>query len=465
MAFRDYVKELCEELACPICLGYFKKPVIISCGHNFCQSCLDQWWEDKKASCPQCRQRVEEGDIRPNRPLANLEEIIIKLKIEKEEEKRRFCQGNHEVPIWVVCYMSEKHKNYQVIHLDKASKQYKDQIWELLETLQKEREKILAYKAEAAQESQGLLHQTQRAKKKTMAAFRFMHQFLEKQERKLLAQMEDVETEISAKWEEHVARLSEELSSLSKLIQELKEKHQQPASELLQDIKCFIQGCEDKEESVAPAVFPPALKWKIWDICDINPFLEGIMKKFRDSLESGLQQQKVHVTLDPDTAHPALILSEDHRLVALGEKEQDLPDNPERFRDYPFVLGQEGFTGGRHFWEVLVGNEEGWFVGVARKSVERKDLDHFGPKAGIWEVGKYWSEYSFSSNKYVKLCLTLNEEPKRVRVTLNYEGGRVAFYDTDSAALIFECPPASFSGETLLPLFYVTEKAQLELSP
>ncbi|XP_016847385.2 zinc finger protein RFP isoform X2 [Anolis carolinensis] len=443
MASGDPVKELCKELTCPICLEYFKEPVTTSCGHNFCQSCLDQWWEEKEASCPQCRKKVRKWDIGPNRQLATLVEIAMKLGSQKAEEKGRVCQRHqeplklfckhHEVPICVVCDRSKEHENDKVIPLDEALKEYKVK--------------------------------TQRAKEKTVATFMHLHQFLEEQERNLLDQMEKVEKEISAKWEEHLARLSEELSSLSKLIQEIEEKNQQPASELLQDIKHFMQRCENKEKFEPPVVFPPALKWKIWDFCDINPFLKGVMKQFRDTLESGLQQQKAHVTLDPDTAHSRLILSEDHRCVRLEEEMQDLPDNPERFNYCPYVLGQEGFTGGRHFWEVLVENGEEWFVGVARKSVERKDFIPCGPEAGIWQMGKWKNGYMFSSNNHTFPYLTLSEEPKRVRVTLNYEGGQVAFYDADSAALIFKYPPASFSGETLLPLFHVEEKAQLELSP
>uniref|UniRef100_A0A803TLR3 Zinc finger protein RFP-like n=1 Tax=Anolis carolinensis TaxID=28377 RepID=A0A803TLR3_ANOCA len=475
MASGDPVKELCKELTCPICLEYFKEPVTTSCGHNFCQSCLDQWWEEKEASCPQCRKKVRKWDIGPNRQLATLVEIAMKLGSQKAEEKGRVCQRHqeplklfckhHEVPICVVCDRSKEHENDKVIPLDEALKEYKGQILKLLETLQKEKKTILSYKVEAVRESQDLLVKTQRAKEKTVATFMHLHQFLEEQERNLLDQMEKVEKEISAKWEEHLARLSEELSSLSKLIQEIEEKNQQPASELLQDIGSFIRRCQKKEKSEFPAVFPPALKWKIYDFCDINPFLEGVMKQCRESLESGLQQQKAHVTLDPKTAHPQLILSEDHRRVTWRDEWQDLPDNPERFKEYDYVLGLEGFTGGRHFWEVIVGSEEAWSVGVARRSVERKGLLFCGTESGIWEIGKWDNTYWSSSDTSDNPILPPREEPKRVRVTLNYEGGRVAFYNANSAALMLEYPSASFSGETLLPFLYVDEKAYLELSP
>uniref|UniRef100_A0A803TK20 Tripartite motif containing 39 n=1 Tax=Anolis carolinensis TaxID=28377 RepID=A0A803TK20_ANOCA len=439
MASGDSVKKLCEELACPICLGYFKKPVmIISCGHNFCQSCLDQCWEGKEASCPQCREKVQEGDIRPNRQLANLVEVAKELG----KPFKLFCK-DHEAPICVVCDRSKEHENHKVIPLDEASKEYKDQIWNLLETLKKERKKILAYKAD---------EKTQREKDRTVAAFRRMHQFLEEQEKILLAKMEEVEKEISAKGEEHLARLSKELSSLSKLIQEMEEKLQQPASELLQ-VRPRLSPWGAETGSLAIEA----------DLLSVYTFIHSFIHSlFTLHL---FPSPTAHVTLDPSTAHPQLICSEDLRRVTFGEKEQDLPDNPERFNEYFFVLGQEGFNGGRHFWEVLLGNEGEWSVGVARKSVQRKGCIPFGPHAGIWQVGKCWSEYWFFFNNGVSSSLNLSKESKRVRVTLNYEGGRVAFYDADSAALMYEYSPASFSGETLLPFFSMFSEGHLELSP
>nr|XP_034959191.1 tripartite motif-containing protein 15-like [Zootoca vivipara] len=74
-----------------------------------------------------------------------------------------------------------------------------------------------------------------------VAEFRQLRQFLEEQEKRILAQMSEVEKEIAKKREDHLARLSRELSSLESLIQEMEEKLQEPASELLQDIGSFLQ--------------------------------------------------------------------------------------------------------------------------------------------------------------------------------------------------------------------------------
>uniref|UniRef100_A0A8D0C0Z0 Uncharacterized protein n=1 Tax=Salvator merianae TaxID=96440 RepID=A0A8D0C0Z0_SALMN len=114
---------------------------------------------------------------------------------------------------------------------------------------------------------------------------------------------------------------------------------------------------------------------------------------------------------------------------------QDVPDNPERFNYWPFVLGSEEFTAGRHFWEVFVGSEENWSVGVARKTVKRKGNFIWGSEEGIWCMGKWKGAYRQSDKS---TPLSLIEEPRKIRVTLNCEDGQVAFYD--------ECclHPASF---------------------
>ncbi|CAI5768162.1 E3 ubiquitin-protein ligase TRIM7-like [Podarcis lilfordi] len=469
------VQDLCEEATCPICLEYFRDPVIIhECGHNFCRSCLIQCWEksEGEASCPQCRETVEQSSITRNQQLANFVEIAKKFShlggkkaaegkrsvCEKHQEPLKlFCQED-ESPICLVCNVSKEHKGHEVIPLEEASQEYKDQISNCLDNVRKEREKILKFKADAEKESQDLLKQTGAEREKMVAEFRRLHQFLEEQEKRILAQMAEVEKEIAAKREEHLARLSGELSSLDSLIREMEEKLQEPESELLQDIGSFMQRSQEKENLEDPPVaFPPALKWKIWDFCDINPFLEGVMKQFRDTVESGLELQKENVTLDPDTANPWLILPEDRKSVRRGKVYQDLPDNPERFDTHGFVLGCEGFTAGRHFWEVIVGREERWGVGVARKSVKRKGILSFGPIEGIWGFGKW-------DGGYVPLKAPVpREEPKRIRVALNCEGGRVSFYDADTAALLCTFLAASFSVETIQPLFLVSAKGHLAL--
>ncbi|XP_078244698.1 E3 ubiquitin-protein ligase TRIM7-like isoform X4 [Pogona vitticeps] len=473
------LQDLCEEATCSICLEDFMDPITIECGHNFCRACLTRCWEGsegEEVSCPQCRGKVQRS-LFPNRLLANIVELTKKLRLEEEmraegkggacgkhqEPLKLFCKDD-EAPICMVCKWSKEHRDHLVVPLEEAAQDYKDLISSRLKLLEEERANILTYKAKTEEESQDLLKQTKAEMEKMKAEFKKLRQFLEDQEKLLMVQMEEVEKEIVRKKHEHLAKLSEELFSLGGLIREMEQKCQQPPEEFLQDVGSILQRSNEKVTFENPVVFLPELKWKIWDFCDMNPFLAAIMNQFKDALVHGLQLQKANVTLDPDTAHLWLIVSEDRKSVTYGSKSQDLPDNPKRFSKRGMVLGQERFTAGRHFWEVVVRSEENWLAGVTRESVERKEDSISTAKEGILAVEKWDGEYTSTSHPTFT-CLSPSDDLKRIRVSLNCAAGRVAFYNADTAAHLYTFSEASFVGETFLPLFEVFRKGHVRISP
>ncbi|XP_032997899.1 zinc finger protein RFP-like [Lacerta agilis] len=473
-----HIQRLRDEATCSICLDYFKDPVTIpECGHNFCRSCLIQCWgeSEAEASCPQCRERVQRRSLIPNRQLANMLEIAKNLSLQEGKKegvgKGRVCEDHQEplklfckedeAPICVVCDRSKEHKHHEVIPLKEAFEEYKGEICSRLKTLRKERGKILAYQGDLVKESQDLLKLTETERLKTVEKFRELRQFLEEQEKRLLNHVEEVEKEIAGRRDEQLARLSRKLSSLERIIQEMEEKGQQPASELLQDVRSTLQRYEKRESPEKPLAFPPELRNRILESCDLNHLMEDTTKQLKVSL---IFSPTANVTLDPDTAHPQLILSKDRKSLRRRDKEQNLPDNPERFNYRPCVLGLEGFTAGRHFWEVTVGSGEWWTLGVARKSVMRKGHFYFSPKVGIWAVRKWEDEY-WACTSPDNSPLSLSWEPRRIRVTLDCEGGRVSFSDADSGTELYTFSGASFSGETLLPFFHLWgNKTHLRIS-
>ncbi|KAM6473954.1 uncharacterized protein PHA67_006545 [Liasis olivaceus] len=476
MAAGAPVLELLEEAICPICLEYFRDPVLIpECGHNFCRSCLDCSWGESpsEASCPQCRQTFVPGNILANRQLARVLEVAKRCDLQGEEggsfcgthrePLKLFCQ-DHETLICVVCDRSQEHRDHWVIPLEEvALQEYQIQVGDCLKAQKEEKEKILTYRTETERKMEQMLDLIKKERENTVAEFRELRRCLEEQEKLLLARMEETEKEIVAIRDKWLAKHMEELSSLEDLIQEMEEKQQQPASKLLQDIGSVLEKYQAKKPLENPVDVPLELKWTIWDYRDISVFLKGVTKQFRDTLEVGVELQKANVILDPDTAHPGLILSKDRKSIR-AVQDQCLPKNPERFENWLYVLGCQGFSTGRHFWEVTVGDKEVWAVGVARKSMNRKDYIILCPEEGIWEVGKWAGKYRANfPPKYPTLPVTKNL--KRIRVSLNCEGGQVTFFDAKTAALLYKFSEAPLAGETLLPSFSLNNNDWLTLSP
>ncbi|XP_039355525.1 nuclear factor 7, ovary-like [Mauremys reevesii] len=167
----------------------------------------------------------------------------------------------------------------------------------------------------------------------------------------------------------------------------------------------------------------------------------------------------LRVTLDEDTANPELLLTGDRQGVRYTHKQQDLSGNPERFDKRPWVLGSQGFTEGTVYWEVEVGDEVFWMVGVAKESVRRKGWIDMSPKEGIWAI--HWNRrippVPPSSQS------TPPQNSKRIRVCLNYEQGQVTFFNADNEALIHTVRGASFDEERIRPFFGT--KSHLSLRP
>ncbi|XP_076014991.1 E3 ubiquitin-protein ligase TRIM39-like [Genypterus blacodes] len=181
---------------------------------------------------------------------------------------------------------------------------------------------------------------------------------------------------------------------------------------------------------------------------------ETISKEVKKLLKVELkriQQFAVDVTLDPDTAQPKLILSDDEKQVHHGDVRKKLPDNPQRFDPCVCVLGKQSFSSGRFYFEVQVKRTTKWALGVTRETSKRKGDITLRPQDGYWTV-MLRNENEFSGCDDSPVRLSLKSKPEKVGVFVDYEKGLVSFYDVDAAALMFSFTGCSFTHK-LLPFF------------
>ncbi|XP_069503116.1 butyrophilin subfamily 1 member A1-like [Ambystoma mexicanum] len=179
------------------------------------------------------------------------------------------------------------------------------------------------------------------------------------------------------------------------------------------------------------------------------------LRKFKEFLPKDAEWRQARtyaedITLDPDTSHPLLILSEDRRRVRRSYTSQDLLNTPERYDTYSCVLGEEKFTSGRHYWEVEVGGVL-WYMGVCDESVSRKGQPVLSPETGYWTMGVRYGDglWAFTSPKY---ALPTRVLPKTVGIFLDYEDGRVSFYNIEEGAELLTFHSQTFP-KTLRPYF------------
>ncbi|XP_075768930.1 zinc finger protein RFP-like [Pelodiscus sinensis] len=483
MAAESTLESLQEEATCPVCLEYFTAPVTLECGHNFCRACISWCLEGPgpASSCPQCRAPVQQGPLRPNRQLANVVEIAKRLSLqapkgaggdgvcgEHQEVLKLFCDED-QTPICVICHLSQAHRSHRVVPIQEAAQEYQGKIQAHLKTLRGKREKLLGWKATGEGRSQEYLKQTQAERQKIVAEFQQLRQFLEEQERLLLAQLEKLDEEIGRLQTDTVGKLSVQISHLSERISELEGKCQKPASEFLQDVRSILSRCETGPFQ-PPEEISPELGKRVRGFSQQTTALSETLREFTVMVPSALDRargkslgafRQVTVTLDPDTAHPDLGLSGDGKRVRWEYTRRRLPENPERFDSDPCVLGHEGFTSGRHCWEVEVVDGQYWAVGVARESVSRK--------GGISLEGEIWALQQRGRGQFHALTSPetplLLSPPRRIRISLDCDRGQVTFIDAGSEALIFTFPPGSLPGERIRPWLRVWPESQLSLYP
>ncbi|KAK2838018.1 hypothetical protein Q5P01_015230 [Channa striata] len=446
-------------LSCHVCSETFRDPVSLSCNHNFCSSCLKQFWEQaKNKNCPICKRKSTEEFPDINLSLKELADSFANRQnigsSEAEKDKKEvlcdkhpevpylFCEDEHRA-VCPVCEFS-LHHNHKVVPIEQAVSDLKEQLKSDLKSLQDKRDKYKQVEETYNEMIQHSKKQLLSTEKQIRAEFNKLHQFLKEEEESTLAALREEEEQKGTTMSREMKKIQEQISSLSVSICAVEEDLQKHNVSFLSSYKATqtrtrVQCSLSDPQLLSGALIDVAkhlgnLSFRVWD-------------KMRD---------KVHfspVILDPNTANPWICLSDDLTSMRRGKNKQQLPNNPERNTYYTNVLGSEGFSSGKHSWEVEVGDHPRWNVGLAKESVDRKGKCYISPKYGIWGLWYCDRKYIVGLGKTV----TVKKSLQRIRVQLDFDRGEVSFHDPEDMTHIYT--HRDTFTEKLFPYFCVCPAA------
>ncbi|XP_072094767.1 zinc-binding protein A33-like [Mobula birostris] len=466
MASKGQVESLTEEVICPICLDFFTDPVILECGHNFCRSCITRCWErEERNSCPECRLVFADRTLRVNRALANLAEKFrnlipnqkgreIKLQCEEhEEELKLFCETDKTL-ICLICRDAQKHREHRFMPIKEAVKIYKDQLKSSLDSLTKKKSDFQKKEQQQKEKISGVRKQSHSVQTHITSQFAELRQIITEKEQSLLRDLRTEEATILNPMEKNLRAIQKNIRIIQEEISKIKEQMDQKDSVIFlkeeprqnRRINDDIQELTVTNETLRVEKF------------DHLYLLNTVLRETLDAIN------RVSVSLDVETAGPCLEVSEDRKSVRWIGNWRNLPDTGKRFTNWECVLGSEGFTSGRHYWEVEVEGNQVWCLGVAAESMERKGVFRLSPETGFWVIGRVYDVLHRNYDVIIGLPspasrLAAGPIPGTVGVYLSYQSGTVSFYNAETKSHLHTFTGNKFTGK-LYPFFAPWEENQ-----
>ncbi|XP_077327896.1 E3 ubiquitin/ISG15 ligase TRIM25-like, partial [Lithobates pipiens] len=504
--------DLRAKLECSVCLDIYTDPVTLRCGHNFCRVCIDGVVDTQGGSggysCPVCRKSFRSRPaLHRNITLRNIAETFLSAQPD-QEESGVFCTHCVDSPVPAVrsclhCEVSLCDKHLSV-HKKSPEHVLCDPTLSMESRKCPVHKKILEYyctedetcvckfcmTGEHTGHKMESLDEASEKKKKTLRNVL----------QKLLTKREETEERVQS-LQEHRRKVEEEAAGdterVTALFRDIRRRLEDLEKRVLKDISrraerisISIRDLEIKKEELSRKLrhieelcnmtdpLTVLQESDTGDLCDTedgdNEDRERHEELLHDGggldvagvLHTGLSdiitevnvyfyiQGDADILLDGNTASNYLQISDDRKTVSMAAVYQTYPDTPERFQYCAQVMSSQSFSSGRHYWELDVGGSHEWRVGMCYPSIERDGCSSFiGDNKKSWGLDREGDEYSVKD--YIDwMTLPTNISSNRVRIYLDYEAGRISFYDLCDPIRHLHTFTTTFT-EPLHAVFYV----------
>uniref|UniRef100_A0A452UCA5 E3 ubiquitin-protein ligase TRIM50 n=1 Tax=Ursus maritimus TaxID=29073 RepID=A0A452UCA5_URSMA len=409
MAWQVSVPELEDRLQCPICLEVFKEPMMLQCGHSYCKGCLVSLSRhlDSELRCPVCRQEVDSSSSPPNVSLAR---VIEALQFPGDPEPKvcehhrnplsLFCERDQEL-ICGLCGLLGSHQHHRITPVSTVYSRMKEELAALISDLKQEQKKVDEHIAKLVNNRTRIVNESDVFSWVIRREFQELHHLVDEEKARCLEGLEGHTRGLVASLD---MQLEQAQGTQERLVQAERVLEQFSNESHHEFIRVSGQGTELQQARPLEGTFSPI---------SFKPVLPGKSLK-----------------LDPATAHPLLELSKGNTVVQCGLLAQRRASQPERFDYSACVLASRGFSWGRHYWEVVVGNKSDWRLGVIKGTASRKGKLSKSPENGVWLIGLKEGRV-YEAFGCPRVPLPVAGHPHRIGVYLHYEHGELTFFDAD----------------------------------
>nr|AAS45170.1 bloodthirsty [Notothenia coriiceps] len=426
------------EVSCDACTGTRLKALksCLVCLASYCETHLEP--------------HLKNAGFKKHQLIDPVENLESRMCVKHDKLLELFCKTD-QVCVCMLCTLLD-HKTHYVVPLKEGYEGKKAELGkteaEIQQMIQKRRLKIQEMNRSVELSKEG----ADREIADGVQVFTALKESVERSQAELMDTIKEKQRETEEQAEGFIKELEQEVSELKKRSSEVEQlSRSEDQLHLLQSFTS-LNAAPPTKNWTEVRVRPPSYEGTVMRaVTQLEETLRKQMKKLLEVELKRVQQSEVEVTLDPDTAQPRLILSDDGKQVKHGDVKKNLPDNPERFDQCTCVLAKQSFSSGRFYYEVQVKGKTAWDLGVARESINRKGKIILSPQKGYWTIVlRNGNEYEACADPPVRL--SLKSQPEKVGVFVDYEEGLVSFYDADAAALIYSFTGCCFK-EKLYPYF------------
>uniref|UniRef100_A0A8C9Q240 Tripartite motif-containing protein 64-like n=1 Tax=Spermophilus dauricus TaxID=99837 RepID=A0A8C9Q240_SPEDA len=395
-----------SELTCSICMNYFLEPVTIDCGHSSCRPCLFLCWEEAQTPmcCPECKEIVENSDFRTSIMLKKLASLARQATPPSDprsgeqlcrthgEKKWLFCEVDKSL-LCSLCSDSPEHAVHSYSPVAWAAEEYREKLLKKMDPLWQMTQDMQDNLNEEINKCQSFVVILR--KNMIQVQYHMMHKFHVEEERFQLETLEREAQEIFQQLRDSEIRMAQHRERLKEMYRELTDMCHKPDMDVTGIILSRIEFLDmEKPKPVNPELS--------------SLYITGILDM--------LNKFRVYSNF------------EDLNVILVAFNLFYIPST------FMIFNGADGFTSGRHYWEVDVGNTSNWILGVCKDFMTSDTFD--SEKAFLLFSLKKNNHYRIFTNS-PPLIQYVQKPEGRVGVFLDYDNEMLSFYDVYRCSLIY----------------------------